>query len=348
MGLEARIRQLRSDAIAQGRDPVATELQGVTKARIAEVLSALNRDTPDQVDVVFALLDDVQDSWFSCAPTGARFCDAATIAHLACHVGILQRGGLKLDREGRDYWIKPLRDIGAVEPVFLNSRTREFLPGHPIAKSPNSAHRLAQDFKRILLAPAIEWKALLSEWIEAERIRERLAFQAKQANEALGTVATPHSNLIRACVTEYAPRFLAGFEVVYVDDSDGDRIDDEDRERLRDAGLELTRGDPSPDVLLYNRELNELWVVEAVTSDGEVDQHKLDRMLAFADRYGKEGVGFTTAYPTWKVAARRQGAQKNIPPATYVWIREDGSKHYRAEDFGRDGNRPSTIRSKPS
>src|SRR5207249_5745258 len=99
-----------------------------------------------------------------------------------------------------------------------------------------------------------------------------------------------------------------------------------------------------PDVLLYNRELNELWVIEAVTSDGEVDEHKVHRMVAFAKRHRKDGVGFTTAYPTWKVAAQRQAAYKNIPPSTYVWIREDGSKHYRAEEFGTGENKPSTIR----
>ena len=89
-------------------------------------------------------------------------------------------------------------------------------------------------------------------------------------------------------------------------------------------------------------------MIEAVTSDGEVDEHKVRRMVAFANRHAKDGVGFTTAYPTWKIAAQRQSAHKNIPPSTYVWIREDGSKHYRSEEFGTGGSKPSTIRSKGS
>ena len=102
-----------------------------------------------------------------------------------------------------------------------------------------------------------------------------------------------------------------------------------------------------PDVLLYNAELNELWVIEAVTSDGEVDESKVRRMVLFADRHGKEGVGFTTAYATWKRASQRQSKHKNIPPATYVWIREDAAKHYRAESFGEGGSAPSTMPSTP-
>jgi len=297
---------------------------------------------------VFALLDDVHDSWFSGAPEGTKLCHGATVAHLACHVGILQRGKVKLDREGRDYWLKPLRDIGAIEPVFLDPRTRAFLPGHPVPKSPNSAYRLTEDFTRLLRAPATELKALLAGWIKEEKIRERLAFQAAQAEETRRRVDTSHLDLINACVEHYAPRFLKGFEVVFVDDSDGDRIDDEDRERLLEAGLELGLGDAMPDVLLHNRELDELWVIEAVTSDGEVDEQKVRRMVEFTKRHRKEGIGFTTAYSTWKIAAQRQAANKNIPPSTYVWIREDGSKHYRAEEFGTGGSRPSTIRSTPS
>jgi hypothetical protein len=333
MGLDAKARKLRDEALARGQKPVADELQGVAKARIAEVLRAVDLETQDMVDTVFALLDDRLASWFPAAPSGVRFCDGASVAHLACHVGILQRGNVKLDREGRDYWIKPLREIGAVEPIFLDSKTRTFLPGHPVPKSPNSAHRLAHEFTLILKAPEQRWRPMLAEWIREEEIRGRRAFQAAQAEETRRKVDTSHVDLIRACVEQYAPHFLPGFEVVYVDDADGDRITDEDRERLRDAGLDLTLGDAMPDVLLYNRELNELWVIEAVTSDGEVDESKRSRMVAFADRYGKEAIGFTTAYPTWKVAAQRQAAHKNIAPSTYVWIREDASKHYRADAF---------------
>ena len=81
---------------------------------------------------------------------------------------------------------------------------------------------------------------------------------------------------------------------------------------------------------------------------GEVDAHKVQRVVDFARRHRKEGVGFTTAYSTWKAAASLQVAHKNIPPSNYVWIREDSSKHDRAESVGKDESTPFTIPSTPA
>lgn len=328
MALHDRVQKLRNHAVRDGRPAVKDVLRGVTKARITEVFARIDRNHPDMVDVVFSLLDD-RPTWFSNAPAGARFCDGASTAQVACHVGILQRGRGKLDREGRDYWLKPLWEIGAIEKVFLDKDTRTIVAGHPVAKSPNSAYRLADSFVEILAAPADSWRAMLDAWVSAEAVRGRLELQARLARDAANAVGSKHQQLINTIVEVYAPRFLPGFEVLYVDDSDGDRISEEEKERLRDAGIVLQLDDSVPDVLLGHRDRNELWVVEAVTSDGEVDIHKINQMQALAKRTGKASVGFTTVYPTWRVAAARQGRYKNIPPGTYIWIAEDPSKQLK-------------------
>jgi len=88
-----------------------------------------------------------------------------------------------------------------------------------------------------------------------------------------------------------------------------------------------------PDVLLWNRDTNNLWVIEAVTSDGEVDEQKISNLRKFAEKHGKMGIGFTTVYRSWRDTAARQGKYKNIAPGSYVWILEDPSKHFLAESF---------------
>lgn len=333
MLLADKILAMREEAIARGGAPVADVFQGVTKDRIAEVLRALDLETPDQVDAVFALLDNEHRSWFTILPEGVVFSQGASIAHLGCHVGILQRGKSKLDREGRDYWIKPLREIGAIEPIYLDSRSKSFRPGHPKPKSPNSAYRLNPGFVEVLRAPETAWRSQLAAWSSEDKRRERLRFRATEAEATRAMTDTAHADLIRACCDVYARKFLAGYEVLFVDDSDGDRVSEPERAALYRSGVKLTVGDPMPDVLLWNRKTDALWVIEAVTSDGEVDQYKVDRMQEFVNRNGKSAVGFTTAYPTWKVAAQRQGRHKNIAPGTYIWIREDASKQFRAESF---------------
>jgi hypothetical protein len=337
MLLQDTVNNLLKTLSAQGKDPVPSAFQGVTKDRITDVLREIDCYTADQRDAVFALLDDVSPSFYSLQyknfPSSIRFCEGATVAHVGCHFGILQRGEGKSDREGRDAWLKPLWDIVAIEKVFYDKANCQFIPGHPIAKSPYTAYRLAESFKAILAAPKNKWRKLLKDWIKEDAKRQRLELQAALAKESRSRVDTKHSDLIVACRDHYAPHFLPGYEVLYIDDSDGERISEPERDNLYRASITIGLGDAMPDVLLWNKTTDHLWVIEAVTSDGEVDNHKVAQMSALAKRSGKSGVGFTTAYQTWSAAARRQGKYKNIAPGTYIWIQEDPSKHYLAESF---------------
>lgn len=332
MALHDEIANLRALRMQGGKNPVPDSLQGVTKDRIKQVLDRLHLgNNGDLVDGVFALLDDETPSWFGKAPSKARFCDGASTAHLGCHIGILQRGYGKLDREGRDYWIKPLRELGGIELITLYEG--EFINGHPIAKSPNSAYRLSEEFKAILQAEAYEWPQRLAVWASQDAARARREFQAQAAEAARLLVDSSHSDLIQASISLYAAKFLPGYEVIYVDDGDGDRITAEDRAKLRTAGVEFQLGDAMPDVLLWNSATDRLWVIEAVTSDGEVDLHKVDQLMRLTKRCGKVGIGFTTTYQTWKAAAARQGALQNIAVNTHIWIQADPAKHLLVQSF---------------
>ena len=326
--------KLRSDVSSKKLQPPPSALQGVSKGRVAEVLRALDRESRDRVDAVFALLDDINPSFFfEAAQKGLKFCHGASTAHIACHVGVLQRNGGKLDREGRDYWLKPLWEIGALEKLYFDSETAEFLPGHPVPKSPNSAYRIAPAFLQILKAPDADRKALLATWANEEAIRARLQVQAALAETTRAKVGTPHMELITAAAQVYVPNFLPGFEVLYIDATDGQRVTPEQEEAMQQAGITIQLGDSMPDILLWNQKTDALWVVEAVTSDGEVDSHKVHGLTALAQRCGKRTIGFTTAYMTWRDAATRQGKHKNIAPGTYIWIREDGAKQFSVETF---------------
>ena len=323
--LDEKVGSIREERIAKNGRATSIMFQNVSKEKIGRVLAKIDlSENSDLVDAVFALLDNETPSWFAKPIKNGTIFDGASTAHLACHIGILQRGNVKLDREGRDYWIKPLRDLGGIEAITLDDGA--FVAGHIKAKSPNSAYRLEEKFVAILQAPDGHWEKLLAEWTQEETARERLVFQANLAETARSQADTGHASLISDCVTHYAPRFLPNYQVLYVDDSDGDRISDDERAKMQAAGALLTLEDPMPDVLLWNPDKDALWVIEAVTSDGEVDAHKVNGMQAFANRCGKNEVGFTTAYLTWKAAAARQATQRNIAVETYIWIRDDPSK----------------------
>ena len=323
MSLQDQIGKLR-ELQAEYAVPLAL------KERIRAVLKTIDRESDDMVDTIFALMDCETPSLFPKARGGTKFCDGASTQQIASHVGTLQRSGKRLDREGRDYWIKPLCDIEAIEPVYLQPKTGDFVYGHPVPKSPNSAYRLSASFREILTAPEAEWEATLRDWIGEDNVRSRLQMQSALAALARNAADTKHHDLIQICRSFYASRFLPGYKVIYVDDSDGERITDAQKAALAEAGVALTLGDAMPDVLLWNAADDSLWVIEAVTSDGEVDLHKMRQLSALAHRSGKRRIDFTTAYQTWKVAARRQSQFKNLAPGTYLWIVEDPSKHFHA------------------
>ncbi len=324
--------KLRSDVGSGKLRAPPSALQGVTKERISEILRSLDRESRDRVDAVFALLDDINPNlFFEAAQKGLKFCHGASTAHIACHVGVLQRQSGKLDREGRDYWLKPLWEIGAIEKLYFDSGTGDFLPGHPVPKSPNSAYRIAPGFLHVLRAPDHDRPALLAAWASKDATRSRLQVQATLAETTRAKVGTRHLELITAAAHVYAPNFLPGFKVLYIDATDGERVTPDQEQALRDAGITIQLGDSMPDILLWKKETDELWVVEAVTSDGEVDLHKVEALTCLARRCGKKNVGFTTAYMTWKDAAARQGKHKNIAPGTYIWICEDGAKQFNVE-----------------
>lgn len=315
----------RAEAIAAGRDPVPGTLQGVSKERVKQVLGQIALATTDRIDLVFALLDDTLDSCYRSAPDGSRFCSGASVADLGCHVGILQRGGGKSDREAvRDYWLKPLVEIGAIDRVTLvtDSDRSKFVSGHVKAKSANSAYRLSPAFLAILRAKEGAWQKQLNAWTAGDAQRERLSFRAALEVAAAKAIDNAHARLIEDAALHYAPRFLPGFEVIYVDNGDGQRITDNERADLKRAGLEWTLADAMPDVLLWNPKTDALWIIEAVTSDGEVDATKVQRLTDLAKRHGKHSIGFTTAFLTYKEFSARQTGRSNIAVGTWVWVRE--------------------------
>ena len=328
MGIDDTVRTLRNQRLTAEAEAVPASFQGVTKDKVRQVLRALARETDDMVDVVFALLDDQTPSFYSKVSATHKVCDGASTAHIACHVGILQRGGNRLDREGRDYWIKPLREPGAIESAHLLSKEGSFVPGWPVAKSSNNCSRLSADFVDILRADDGDWQELLAVWMSEDAQRHRLKLQAEAAAATRRQVDTKHADLIQRCISVLVPEFLENYDLLYVDDSDGDRISAEEEARLAAAGVFLEIGDAMPDVLLVSHAQSSLWVIEAVTSDGEVDRHKIEQLSQLAARSGFADIQFTTAYWTWRAAATRQARHKNLAVGSWLWIAEDPGRHF--------------------
>lgn len=304
-----------------------SKYQDITLEDISTVLKKLNQYSDDKRDVVWCLLNNELPSLFS-NTENFTISDGASIAHIGGYIGILERHSKQLDREGRDYWVKPLIEIAAIEPITL--KDGKFIEGHIKAKSPNSAYRLSSYFSKLLkTVNNDEFEQELSKYIDS--VDERLnVFSLLEATSKTIHGDSAHKKLIEFSISTYAEIYLPGFIPIFTDYSDGNRVTEEEKKTLNEYGIIFgTINDVWPDAILINPKTDTLWFIEAVTSDGEADTHKVEGLKTICKNSGKKYGGVTTTYETYKRFASRQQSENNIARDTYVWILECPDRQFK-------------------
>jgi len=124
-----------------------------------------------------------------------------------------------------------------------------------------------------------------------------------------------HSELIRAIVEDFAPRFAPGAVLVYAGDT-GDKWGYFDAPLLAELGVDVDSHGKMPDVVLHYTERNWLLLCESVTSHGPVDG-KRHAELAKLFAGSKAGLVYVTAFPNRAVMGRYLG---EIAWETEVWV----------------------------
>lgn len=124
-----------------------------------------------------------------------------------------------------------------------------------------------------------------------------------------------HSELIRAIVEDFGPRFAPGGVLIYAGDT-GDKWGYFDARLLAELGVDVDSHGKMPDAVLYVRERNWLFLVESVTSHGPVDG-KRHAELARLFAGSKAGLVYVTAFPDRATMSRYLG---EIAWETEVWV----------------------------
>jgi BsuBI/PstI restriction endonuclease domain/BsuBI/PstI restriction endonuclease HTH domain len=157
------------------------------------------------------------------------------------------------------------------------------------------------------------WKSLAGRYArqrEIKRVPVRIA-EGKNVNLSPGE----HSQLIRAIVEEFAPRFAPNCILIYVGDT-GEKFGYFDHAQLSDLGVVVDSHGKMPDVVFYYTERNWLLLVESVTSHGPVDPKRHEELMRlFAG--SSAGLVYVTAFPTRQIMARYLA---EIAWETEVWI----------------------------
>ena len=139
-----------------------------------------------------------------------------------------------------------------------------------------------------------------------------------------------HNKLQKAIIEEFAPRFAANSECLYIGDStEKDLVKNADK--LGNLGVVITLHDKMPDVVLYSEEKNWLYFIESVTSVGPMDPKRIkeiERMTADV----KAGKIYVTAFLDFKTFKK---FSELLAWETEVWIADmpDHMIHLNGDKF---------------
>ena len=132
-------------------------------------------------------------------------------------------------------------------------------PARPV-NSPNACYQISDEAFTVILTfgtgawqPALDiyledQKTLAAKW--AKHRRMQMVPVKLAAGKEIALTPGAHSELIKEIITEFAPRFAPGAEVIYVGDT-GDKAGYFEQQRLAGLGVTVDRHGKMPDVVLY-------------------------------------------------------------------------------------------------
>lgn len=288
------------------------------------ILQRLGLATQERVETVLALLDRTTPSPFQAlAKVGVPFAAGAGTRQILDYIGP-KLGKTRMDRELRDYIMLPLREVGILGKAWVDPDSHEVVPNYWKSKSPNNVYRLIEEFVELVSLREDDFEVAVEQWESATEERTTRVLTA----EAAALAERDDQRLVNITVEVYCPNFLPEYEVVFIDDRDGERIAPEYADAVERLRLPLDLSSRWPDVILNVPGTNRCWIVDCVETDGEVDAVRRGEMEESFEGRALGIDGFTTVYRTIRRFAQRQTQMDNVAIDTYVWIAEIGGAQY--------------------
>lgn len=212
-------------------------------------------------------------------------------------------------------------------------------PDRPV-NSPNAVYQIEPatlSLIRTFSTPA--WHDALAEYLAGrDTLIARYAKDRKQnlvpveiaPGKKINLSPGDHSELIRAIVEDFAPRFAPGSVLVYAGDT-GDKWGYFDAALLAKLNVDVDAHGKMPDVVLHYTDKNWLLLVESVTSHGPVDGKRHDELSKLFHQ-STAGLVYVTAFPNRAIMSRYLG---EIAWETEVWVADAPSHliHFNGERF---------------
>ena len=205
--------------------------------------------------------------------------------------------------------------------------------------SPNYRYRLTGEMLDLLRTQGTpEWDARLRQFLArhgtlvAKYTAKRNLRKTPLRVNGVELVLSPgaHNRLQKAIIEEFAQRFAPGAKCLWLGDAETKDLVNDER-RLRELGFGISVHDTMPDIVLYRRDRDWLYFIEAVTSVGPVDPKRLQEIGRMTSGV-KSGKIFVTAFPDMKTYKKFSSA---LAWETEVWIAEipDHMIHLNGDRF---------------
>lgn len=201
-------------------------------------------------------------------------------------------------------------------------RTAAFIEDNGKAtNSPNYRYRLTDEFLHLVKdsgskisieAFLFSHPSLVSKYESKKKMTQiPVVVNGQEFNLSFGK----HNQLQKAIVEEFGSRFAPGSECLYIGDTtEKDLFKNE--EKLQELGFEITLHDKMPDVVLYNKEKDWIYFIEAVTSVGPMDAKRILELNELTSNVSS-GKIFVTAFLDFKTFKK---FSESLAWETEVWI----------------------------
>lgn len=210
---------------------------------------------------------------------------------------------------------------------FVQARIADYNPDNPSlpVNSPNAHYAITNEALEVIKAfgtrawkeKAGKFKSVVGE-LSKKYLKERkqTLIPVKLSNgKTLKLSAGKHNEVQAAIVHDFAARFAKGSEVLYLGDTANKDLY-VDKIALKELGIPITEHSKLPDVVLYDRKKNWLYLIEAVTSHGPVSPKRVIEMEELLKNC-KAGKIYVSAFPDFSEFKKHS---TNIAWETEVWV----------------------------
>lgn len=210
---------------------------------------------------------------------------------------------------------------------FVQARIVDYNPDNPSlpVNSPNAHYALTKEaHETISTFKSKNWKIASAKFkSEVGELSKRYLKERKQNlipvklsnGKTLKLSAGKHNEVQAAIIHDFAARFANGCEVLYLGDTANKDLY-MDKKVLKELGVPITEHSKLPDVVLFDRKRNWLFLIEAVTSHGPVSPKRiieLEELLINCNA----GKVFVSAFPDFSEFKKHT---TNIAWETEVWV----------------------------